>query len=485
MDGLERELDREALLARVRELRRENAALRRRVEELERQLAERPGATKRLSESYSLAAEEQRAAQRGGRKRKRKQHSARRGRRETQDKLDQAQRGEIVLPEGCRLARCTPLRERPVWRIEEGRAVLVAYDLYRGPRGEKPVLPGVLPRSEFGLEIHVTVAYLTFLVGLSLDKVCALLKFFWDLELSKSQAEALLAQLSRQWEGEFENLCRLLALSAVVHADETRWSIHSVWALLSEQARLLIFGCHKDAATLERLLPKALFQGVLVSDDAAVYRGFSQAQKCWAHLIRKAIRLTLLEPDNAEYRRFLDGLLDLYRTACRFAQDRRLGETGRRHKVDVLTDRLCALCGDRWSQRRAPTSDTERDFVNLIEELVRLLGEDELFTFVLHPQAGGTNNEAERTLRGPALDRRTGRTSKTPRGARRRTVLVSVFESLRLHLREFTLANVLTEIHSWTETGRSRFQQLLHTADLPPPEDATTPNRLLPLPSPT
>ena len=46
---------------------------------------------------------------------------------------------------------------------------------------------------------------------------------------------------------------------------------------------------------------------MIVSDDAAVYRGFSKAQKCWAHLLRKAIRLTLLEPENAEYRRFLDG----------------------------------------------------------------------------------------------------------------------------------------------------------------------------------
>jgi hypothetical protein len=39
----------------------------------------------------------------------------------------------------------------------------------------------------------------------------------------------------------------------------------------------------------------------------------------------QAIRLTLLEPASQRYRRFLDGLLDLYRSACRFAQDQRLG----------------------------------------------------------------------------------------------------------------------------------------------------------------
>lgn len=481
MDGNEKELDRKALLALVRELRGERAELqaeidrlRGRVEELERQLAAAGKAVRRPREAYSLEAEErrqeQRQEQRQGRKgRRRRQRSNRRGRQPTQDKLDAAERIEVILPGGFHIEQCTPLRERPVWRIEQGQAVRVAYDLYRGPHGERPQLDGVPPRSEFGIEIHVTVAYLTFLVGLSLDKVCALLKFFWNLELSKSQAEALLEQLARQWAGEFETLCRLLAHSAVVHADETSWSIQSVWAVLSEKARVLLFGCRKDAATLETLLPKGLFEGVLVSDDAAVYRGFSKAQKCWAHLIRKAIHLTLLAPQSKRYRNFLDGLLKLYRTACRFAQDRRLSPGGRQHKVDLLTDELCHLLGPHAPSRRTPTTDIETDFVNLVNELLRLLADDELFTFVLYPNVGGTNNEAERTLRQPALDRRTGRTSKTDRGARRRSVLVSVLESLRLYLPKFTLSSVLEKIHNSLTAGESLFTPLLSTLDLPPP----------------
>ena len=61
------------------------------------------------------------------------------------------------------------------------------------------------------------------MVGLSIDKVCDELKFFWepDLYLSKSQADALLNQLSREWAAESKSLCMLLAVSAVVHADET------------------------------------------------------------------------------------------------------------------------------------------------------------------------------------------------------------------------------------------------------------------------
>src|SRR4051812_46104376 len=93
-----------------------------------------------------------------------------------------------------------------------------------------------------------TFAYLLS-VGLSFDKACALLHFFQILKLSKAQANVLLYQLGRHWERQFEVLCTLLAHSLVVHADETRWSLKSVWALLSEKARVLLFGVPKDAAT--------------------------------------------------------------------------------------------------------------------------------------------------------------------------------------------------------------------------------------------
>jgi len=478
----ETELDRDELIALVRELRQELKTAHERIASLEKRVEElsKRSPTTRLDESYSLKAEERRREK--PHNRKRRQKSSRRGRRTTQEKLDQAQRTETVCPEEFCVDECKLHRKRPVWRIENGRAVLVAYEIYRGPSGEIPTIPGLLPRSEYGLEIHVTLAFLVFVIGLSMDKVAALFKFFWELHLPKSQADALLNRLARDWQGEFDALCQLLAVSAVVHADETSWSINSVWAMLSEKVRILVFGCHKDAATLEALLPKDSFDGVLVSDDAAVYRNFSKAQKCWAHLIRKAIRLTLLEPNNAEYRRFLDGLLKVYRNACRFAADKRLGESGRLRKVDELFGQMCDLCGDRFADESEPTTDAGKGYRNLVWELARLLGDEELFTFVIHPEASGTNNEAERTLRGPAMDRRTGRTSKTVRGARRRTILVSVLESLRLHIAEFTLSGVLQEVTKWTGNPSGLFGRLLNASGLAPPSSSPL-TTLLPLPT--
>ena len=474
--------EQDQLVELVRELRQSVAELKRTVhdqqqtigelqienERLKQQLKDRDGQhpTQRLDDEYSLKAEDKRA---GGRRRK-KQKSPRRGRRTTEEKLAQADRHEEVFPDDVSPDDCTLHNSRVVWRIENGQAVLVAYHVYRGPGGVVPTISGTLGRSEYGIEIHVALTFMVTIVRLSMDKVCQQFEFFWGLKLAKSQADALLNRLTREWEPEFDTLCTLLANSAVVHADETGWSINSVWAFLSEQVRIILFGVHKDSATLAMLLPKEQFGGVLVSDDAAVYRGFTLAQKCWAHLIRKAIKLTLLQPDNEEYRTFLTGLLELYRKACRLKQDRRLKPSTREQKVRGLENDLWMLCGSRFKDQTPPATDTEHDFVNLVNELLRLMEAEELFTFVIHSEVSGTNNESERTLRDAASDRKTGRTSKTIRGARRRTVLTSVLESLRLSLPYFTLKYVLEEVTNWLATGRSRFRHLLESQNLPPPE---------------
>ena len=458
------------LVALVRRLEQTIAELQVENARLKGQLEDRDGQhpTQRLDDEYSLEAEDKRS---GGKGRK-KQKSSRRGRRTTAEKLAEANRHEDVFPDDVSPDDCSLHLSRVVRRIENGQTVLVAYHVYYGPHGEVPTIPGTLGRSEYGIEISVALTFMVFIVRLSMDKVCQQLEFFWGLKLAKSQADALLNRLTREWEREFDTLCTLLANSVVVHADETRWSINSVWAFLSERVRIILFGVHKDGATLATLLPKDLFGGVLVSDDAAVYRGFTLAQKCWAHLLRKAIRLTLLQPDHEEYRTFLTGLLELYRKACRLKQDRRLKPSTREQKVLSLEDDLWTLCGKRYADETSPATDAEHDFINLVHELLRLMEAEELFTFVTHPAVPGTNNESERTLRDAANDRKTGRTSKTLRGARRRTVLTSVLESLRLSLPTFTLTHVLEEVTAWLTSGRSRFQQLLESLNLPPPESS-------------
>jgi hypothetical protein len=223
-----------------------------------------------------------------------------------------------------------------------------------------------------------------------------------------------------------------------------------------------------------------------------VFAHFTLAQKCWAHLLRKAIKLTLQDPANEDYRQFVDRLLEIYRAACRVQRDGRLSDAGRARKVAALENELFELCCPLWLAELPPLEGPDDDYRRLVNEVMRLLLAGELFTFVTakavtQPNGetqpvGGTNNEAERTLRKPAEARKTGRTSKTVHGARRQTILTSVLESLRLYLCRFTLGQVIEEVQGWLASGRSCFTALLEKLGLAQPEQSLL-DEVLPRPS--
>lgn len=187
-----------------------------------------------------------------------------------------------------------------------------------------------------------------------------------------------------------------------------------------------------------------------------------------------------------------DGLLDIYRTACRVQRDGRLSDAGRAGKVKALEDQVLDLCGPVWFAERPSLEGPDDNYRLLCNELMRLLLAEQLFTFVTAPAVQtprgetspvpGTNNPAEQALRKPATARDTGRTDKAVRGARRRTVVSSVLESLRQYLPSFTLSAVLQEVARWSACGRSCFAELLSKLKLTCPEKSIL-DTLLPVPA--
>ena len=176
----------------------------------------------------------------------------------------------------------------------------------------------------------------------------------------------------------------------------------------------------------------------------------------------------------------------VYRSACAAAAaDRRLGDAGRQRRIDELEERLRGLCGEHRPSDPTPSADAaERDSRNLALEIVRLMCVNELFTFVKVPGVSGTNNESERTLRAPAPDRRTDQTRRSVRGARRRTILASMLESLRTRLPQLDWRSVLNQVAAWATSGLSCFGQALKALGLAPLEHSPL-DQLVSLPTST
>ena len=466
------------LLERVEHLERENAALKSENTELKaenkalRELLHKQGSTKaakgpKFTENYSVE------QNKGKRRSKRGKQST--GRRPHHIKLDLADEQVNLYEPNVPKSACVERRVQYGWRLVAGQAKYICYHLYALPKSPNvPEVPGLRTRqSEYGIEIILTVAFLHYWTGISLDHVCSVVQFFTGLALSKSQANALLNQLSTDWDKQYDTIAELLSRQMVIYIDETSWEVGSdscyTWAFSTAMHVLFRCGVGRGKAEAEAILGQS-FEGIGVTDDYGAYQFlFLDHQLCWAHLLRKAIKLMLQHPDEAAYKLFLDDLYAIYQQAIRWQKDQRL-TVGRAEKIIVLQDRICELCD--LSDRKIDSetmSAHEQAFIHLQKELIR--GLDALFVFVAHPEVEPTNNRSERNVRHEAMVRKGGRTSKSKPGAKRRGVIMTVLATLNTRFAAFTLNQLIGEIGQWAQDGLSRFQQELAALEnaMPPP----------------
>ncbi|MEL7067890.1 MAG: transposase [Cyanobacteria bacterium J06581_3] len=452
------------LKAENAELKAENKALR---ELLNQQGKAKASKTPTFSEDYSV--------ERNQGKPKSKRGKQATGRRPHHLKLELVDKHVTLYEPGVSQTACVERGVQYGWRLVGGQAKYICYHLYALPQSSAvPTVAGLRTRqSEYGREIILTVAFLHYWTGISLDHVCSVMQFFTGLALSKSQANALLNQLSDDWDEQYDTIAELLSRQLVIYIDETGWRVGSdscyTWAFSSAMHVLFRCGVGRGKAEAEAILGDA-FMGIGVTDDYGAYRAlFLEHQLCWAHLLRKAIKLMLQHPDEVAYKRFLDELYAIYQQAIRWQKDQRL-TVGRGEKIILLQDRICELCELSDSEIDSKTMSThEQSFIRLQKELIR--GLDALFVFVAHPEVEPTNNRSERNVRHEAMVRKGGRTSKSQSGATRRGVIMTVLATLNTRLEAFTLNQLIDEIKQWTQDGLSRFQEELAALGkaLPPP----------------
>jgi len=459
----QRDLLIEKQAARIQELERE-------IKELKKLLVEKAQSKEakppKEAANYSVDRHE--------RKRRKKRRKKSTGRRRKEIKVEQATLHYDLYWYGADRETCVLRREQFAWRLIDGKARYVHYRIFDQPdSADLPPVDGVRNgKCEYGIEILITLAYLVYWTGVSIDKACGILAFFTGLELSKSQADSLLYQLAADWRVEYDAIAALVATAAILYIDETGWKIGKrscyTWIFSTLSHVLLKCGVGRGKAVLTEVLGEQ-FAGIGVTDDYSAYQSqFAEHQLCWAHFLRKAIALSLRNPGNRQYARFLKSLFAVYYSAVRASRDGRLSSS-RPAIVKKLQSRIRMICRRYGEALDETASSDDGKFVLLQNELAD--NTEKLFVFVLHPEVEATNNRSERQARPEAMARKAARTSKTERGAKRRSIIMSVLASLSKRLERFTLGNVMAEIKRWLETGMSVFQEdlaKLHPAAGPP-----------------
>lgn len=436
----------------IRDLKAENRQLKKKLIQVAESKQAKPP---RCRENYSLSNQEKQSDQ----------PSKKSPGRTPKENKPSPDREVDVYPDNIPHHKCTLAYTRYVIHIKDGQQEIVLYHLYQEKwTNNIAQLPQVLPRGEFGLEVAVMLAFLVYLVEISIDQSRMIMRVFCGIDLSRSQADALLNQLSTLWEDEMATIATILTVALLVHIDETGWKVGRdncyAWIFTNLTHTLYLYGQDRSEQTLRQILERS-FGGVVITDFYSTYeKYFKHQQKCWAHILRDAIKLMLLHPANQEYQQFFEKLHNIFR-AAKAIKRTNLTDLQQHRKVVGLKRRVTNACPRYQERLPKDTPDDVRKFINLQKRLIRY--QDSLFTFVLNPDVAPTNNRAEQGLRKTARARNNYQTSKTDRGARRRSVIATVMTSLQQNLPEFSLDIMVEEVTKWRVDGTSLFDKQLAT----------------------
>jgi len=338
-----------------------------------------------------------------------------------------------------------------------------------------PPPPRPIRNSPYGISILVTVLIFRFGQHLTYRRISA---WFADngFEISAGTLAGFAARLMPLFEMIWTRIREHLNDSPVCHSDETSWRVE-FFATIKSNSRGWLWVRHTEDAVLFHIdarrsatAAQVLFEGVdgkrtkLVCDRYSAYNKLARLESltlcfCWAHVRRDWI-------DCASGHSHLEGWADdwvIQIGAIWTLNDQRLLH----HDPDVseqteayeeanhaLRDHVEGLF-ERASDEIKELSASDRQYKPLNSLLTHRKG---LCEFLDDPRVPPDNNSAERLLRKPVISRRISFGSDSKEGARFTSVMLSVFETLRLNN-----IPLRTWLHQWLACCGSRGRE--------PPED--------------
>lgn len=274
-------------------------------------------------------------------------------------------------------------------------------------------------RTQLGPRALALAAELRYNLGLTVRKVCRVLRRGFGLEVTPGGLTQALARVARRLEGTYEALVPRLRASGSVYADETSWWVggpgHWLWVFTTPQLTVYKIEARRGQAVVDEVLGEA-FQGVLVSDCLSSYDPIAcKKQKCYAHHLRAVARGVELRPDS----RWLKRVRLVLHTAMTLGELREglLDYEKFRQGLEDTADTLLAHARDDPEEERVANRLRKQ--------------RPHLFRFLHEDGVEPTNNRAERQLRPAVIARKLSCGNKTQRGKRSAEILMSLAASAR------------------------------------------------------
>jgi hypothetical protein len=277
------------------------------------------------------------------------------------------------------------------------------------------------PQGHLGLRLLSLMTELRTKAGISYHKLAALLSA-WGCKLSAGTLAGGYRRVATWLVDKHRELLAAIRDGPVKHADETSWPVNGrngwAWAFVCGKTTVYV-----NEPTRSGAVPRAVLgpdpDGVLVTDFYAAYPGLSCAhQYCWRHLLSECkevaaegdkVAIHLREELGAIYRRA--ELLAVSQTMLSAAElERQIGR---------IAQRLSHL---RQGSSRCRGVERIKNRIAKYQE--------QLLTFLRHPDVEPTNNRAERAIRPLVIVRKMSGGSRSWDGARALAILASCQQSL-------------------------------------------------------
>lgn len=241
------------------------------------------------------------------------------------------------------------------------------------------------------------------------------------LHLSVGEINAILQAVANRGKETADEILEEVRGSPVIHADETGWRENGfngyLWSISTPEARHYQHNGSRASAVIQEMLGEE-FKGVLVSDFYCGYNWYDgPQQRCWAHLLRDLKALREAHPDNLSVAEWVEAINQCYRHGKDVAQ-RNLPEEQRRQWRVRLTADLLNLARPYLADKQAP----QHILAKRIEQF-----QDELFTFVQHPDVPPDNNPAERAIRPAVIARKVSGGTRSAKGSETTCTLMTLF----------------------------------------------------------
>jgi transposase len=279
--------------------------------------------------------------------------------------------------------------------------------------------------SQIGPDAQAAAAILHTKHGLSHGKVQSVFDALFGIKLTRGASAQIGLRAAARLEPDYRLILADLRASERIAADETGWREggHPAWlhVWVGERSTAYAIDPHRSADALERVIGRD-FSGVLSHDGYATYDRFAAAihQSCVAHVLRRA--RDLLDRATRGAVRFPRQVLALFTEAVHLRNEHLRGAIALealQDQRDVFDHRLLALV--RRPRRVAEHATFATHLWNHFAQW---------FAFLFDPAVEATNWLAEQAIRPAVVNRKVWGGNRTVAGSQAQGVLMSVLETV-------------------------------------------------------